>query len=135
MPLIKWAPKLSVNIAEIDDQHKELIRLINDLHDAMMAGNSQSVMKEIFENLNSYIRTHFATEETLMQKYGFPGLDAHRKEHAKFAQRIFEFQEQFEKGQNGLALKLMPLLENWLEAHLISSDKVYAAFLNSKGVY
>ena len=38
MALIDWSPALSINIEKFDDQHKKLVAMVNELHDAMKNG-------------------------------------------------------------------------------------------------
>ena len=63
MALIQWNNDLSVNVKEIDTQHQNLIRMINELFDAMKVGKGTEVLGKIFLQLTNYTKTHFQTEE------------------------------------------------------------------------
>ncbi len=43
MALIDWDKSLSVNVEEIDQQHKKLIAMINELNEAMRNGKGKEV--------------------------------------------------------------------------------------------
>ncbi len=77
MALMQWNDSLSVNIKEVDDQHKKLVAIINELHDAMRAGSGNAVLGNIFSKLTQYVASHFATEEKLMSTHNYPGYLAH----------------------------------------------------------
>jgi len=64
---------LSVNIQSIDEQHKKLVALVNNLNDAMSSGKGQLIMGKILDDLVAYTKTHFATEERLMTTHTYPG--------------------------------------------------------------
>jgi hemerythrin len=79
MELIQWNNNLSVGIAEIDSQHQRLIKLINDLNDAMRVGKGKDVTGKIINELTNYTLTHFTKEESYFAKYAYPETDAHKK--------------------------------------------------------
>lgn len=134
MPLIDWSQDLSVGIQSIDDQHKKLINMINALHDAMSQNQGDAVMGKIFEGLAGYTQKHFAYEEELFAKHGFPGSDAHKKEHEALISQVAELKKQFDYGQAVITMDLMQFLKGWLNDHIKGTDKKYTDFLLSKGV-
>ncbi|MRR36581.1 bacteriohemerythrin, partial [bacterium] len=93
MPLIQWNDKLSVNVAEIDRQHKELIRMINDLSNAMHGNKAKKVIGKIIDGLVSYTATHFSTEEKYFEKFKYIEAGSHKREHAEFVKKVKEFQD------------------------------------------
>ena len=70
MPLIAWDQGFSVGVGSIDEQHKKLIGLLNDLHDAMRFGKGRDVLGKVLAELIDYTAYHFRTEEGLFAKYG-----------------------------------------------------------------
>ncbi len=63
MAFIAWTDELSVDIGEIDEQHKKLINMINDLSYAMSKGKGRDVIEAILVGLRDYTVEHFAHEE------------------------------------------------------------------------
>ena len=63
----KWSPDYSVNIKTIDDQHQELVNILNRLFIAVSKREGDKVIAGILDALMSYTQTHFALEERLMQ--------------------------------------------------------------------
>jgi hemerythrin len=134
MALIEWSDKFSINILEVDNQHKKLVSMVNELHDAMKTGKGKDIMGNILSGLIQYVGTHFATEERFMSKYNYPEYLAHKAEHVKLSQKAVEIQKEFEKGVPVITVELMNFLKDWLQEHILGSDKKFGIFLNSKGV-
>ncbi len=133
MALIRWNDSFSVNVGKIDAQHRKLVDMLNELHDAMMDGKGRDVLGEILNGMAEYTVVHFSTEEELMQKYNYPGYVKHKFEHDQFVNKVSEFKEKFENGQIS-AIEVMKYLSEWLKNHILGSDKRLGDFLNSKGV-
>ncbi len=134
MPLIQWTQSLSVNIKEIDSQHKRLIELINLLHESMRAGKGKDVLGKVLGDLADYTVSHFGTEEGLFQKYGYPEYLRHKREHDELTKQVLALKDKFETGAPVITVELMNFLKDWLNGHILNSDKKYSEFLNSKGV-
>lgn len=74
MALIVWNKDLSVNVAEIDEQHHNLVDLINDLYEAMKKDQSTKILDNIIISLIDYSVVHFNTEESILKKFNYPDL-------------------------------------------------------------
>lgn len=134
MPLFQWTPDLSVNIKEIDHQHKKLIDLINLLHESMRMGKGKDVIGNVLKDLTDYTVYHFGTEERLFAKYGYLESARHKKEHDDLTKQVVDLKTKYESGQTTITIEVMTFLKDWLNNHIRQSDKKYSAFLNSKGV-
>lgn len=134
MPIIEWNDSFSVNVAEIDFQHKKLVSMINELNDAMAKGKGKDAIGKIIDGLVSYAGTHFATEEKYFDMFKYPGSLSHKKEHADFVKKVGEFQEGFSKGDLALTIEVMRFLKDWLTKHILGLDKKYGPFFNEKGL-
>ena len=134
MALITWNDNYSVKIKQFDDQHKKLIDMLNELHDAMKVGKGKEVLEKILAGLIQYTGTHFANEERLMKLHNYPGYEQHKKEHNLLALQVNDVQTQYREGNAVLSQAVMTFLKDWLQNHIQGSDKNYAPFLNSKGV-
>lgn len=69
MPVITWNEMLDVGIKCIDDQHKKLIRVINDYDEVLKKNKGIWVQRALFHELASYFTMHFDTEEEYMLNY------------------------------------------------------------------
>jgi hemerythrin len=134
MALIQWNDSLSVHVAEIDQQHKKLIDMINELNDAMRGGKGKDILGKIINNLINYTATHFKTEEKYFAQFGYPDTDNHQKEHAAFVQKVTGFKDGFEEKRLSLTIEVMNFLSDWLKNHIMGTDKKYSPFFNEKGL-
>ena len=134
MSHIVWDEKYSVHIEVIDQQHRKIVEILGKLFDEMGKRKSQEVLKAILDQMIWYATEHFATEEIFMKQYGFPGYEAHKKEHEGFKTKVAAFQQDFAAGKESLSFNLIRFLTDWLDHHIMEIDKQYGPFLNEKGV-
>lgn len=134
MALITWSDSLSVKVKQFDDQHKKLVDMVNQLHDAMKAGKGAQVIGDILKSLIQYTQTHFAAEERLLKQYAYPEFEAHKKEHNTLVIQVLDLQKQLQEGKAVLTQQVLHFLRDWLSKHIQGDDKKYGVFLNGKGV-
>ena len=132
--LFPWEDSYSVNKGIVDTQHKTLVSMVNELHQAMAGGTGKDKLGKILSNLIHYTQGHFATEERLMQSHAYPDFLAHKAEHEHLTGTVMDFQRRFLLNEVGLTTEVMGFLKEWLSKHILSSDKKYSPFLNAKGV-
>lgn len=133
MALIKWENRYSVKIAKFDEQHQQLVGMINQLYEAMKVGKGQLELGKILEDLVDYTRKHFASEEALMLKHGYPNYTQHKTSHDRLTQQVIEFKNQYHEGKIGLSIQMMNFLKEWLVNHILDEDKDYSNFFQAKG--
>ena len=134
MSLIPWSDDLSVGIHEIDDQHRKLIGLINDLHDAMKSGQAKQALEKTLSELADYAVYHFQVEEKYMEKFRYPEFPSHKLAHTAFVKKVAAFQADYKSGKLGLSLDLMHFLRDWLTTHIKGTDRQYAALFLKNGI-
>lgn len=134
MAFVQWDQKLSVGIAQIDMQHKKLVSMINEMYQAMSEGKGNDVVGKVVNDLIAYTRTHFATEEKLMQTNGYPDFNAHKALHDQLTKQVVQIQDDFKAGKVALSTKVAAFLKDWLVKHIMGTDQKYAPFLQGKGV-
>mgnify|MGYP001768274200 CR=1 FL=1 len=135
MELFPWREEYNVNIAKIDAQHKRLVAVINQFHDAVAAGQSRRDLQKVFAVLLDYMLNHFDTEEALLLQYGFPDFEEHKKQHDVFRRKITAFLDTFLDTDMDVTMDMAQYLVTWLSGHVFSTDKKYSAFLNARGVF
>jgi len=134
MALINWNDNFSVKVKEIDRQHQNLIRMINDLDDAMRQAKGKDILKKILGEMVDYTASHFAAEEKYFARFGYPEAENHIKEHKVFIEKVASFQKKFETTRIGLTTDVINFLSDWLRKHIQGTDKKYGPFLNEKGI-
>jgi hemerythrin len=117
---------------EIDAQHRELVDILNRLHEAVLGGESKKALEGILAELVHHTQMHFASEEQLMQTHGFPRLAGHKIEHKQLTDRVVKFQEELNAGRITLGLEMLTSLKHWLSNHIMSTDQQYGAYIANR---
>ncbi len=128
MPFITWDDCYSVHIPEMDEEHKIIIKIINQLDDVIKDGKDQYVIGDIINQLIEYTITHFSNEEKLMAGFGFPELEKHKRIHSSLCEQARIFLNEYNSGKSISAEKLMKFLWEWLLDHIMGDDKKYGQF-------
>lgn len=135
MPLVTWNDKLSVGVQSIDDQHKKLVSLLNQLHDGMMSGKGKDILGGVLKGLIDYTVVHFRYEEELFARTGYPDAEAHKKHHAELVRKVQEVQRKYDvDGPKALTIPVMNFLKDWLANHIQGADRAYGPHMVSKGI-
>jgi hemerythrin len=134
MSLFVWDSKYSVNIREIDQQHQKLFALFNQLYEAMQEGYGNDVVGKVLTGVLDYTAYHFAFEEKLFRQYGYADEAAHRAEHAKLTEQAKTLVQKLHAGQAHVTMATLKFLCDWLNNHILGSDKKFAPFLIGKGL-
>jgi len=134
MALMEWDGSLSVNVSEIDEQHRHLVDLLNSLNEAMKERKGKEALGGILKGMVDYAAEHFTTEENYFDRFGYPGGFVHKREHRKFVERVLEFKKGFDSGELMLSLEVMTFLKDWLGTHIKGSDKGYTRCFNENGL-
>ncbi len=132
MALIKWSPNFVTGIDIIDQQHRMLVDLMNELSEAHEAGKDRQLLVDLIKKLGVYAATHFAQEEEIFKANGYPKLQEHIQEHDHFEEMLEKFKDEFKAGKQDLTFNILIFLSDWLVNHINGSDKDYISFLKSK---
>lgn len=133
MSLFAWDAKYTLHIAEIDRQHQKLFALFNELYDAMQDGHGSEVIDKVLTGVVDYTVYHFDAEEKLLRQYGYQEEAAHRAEHAKLAEQAKALVLRHRAGEAKVTLATLKFLCDWLNNHILGSDKKFAPFLIERG--
>lgn len=134
MAYVRWTEEYRVGVTEVDEQHRRLFALVDELHAAMLAGKGKDVLGETIRGLLDYTKTHFATEESYFESLGYPLARAHAAQHQEFVDRVEEFRQGFEEDRMMLSIEVLDFLVEWLGTHIKGNDKAFGPFLNERGV-
>jgi hemerythrin len=125
---VEWKPFYSVGDAAIDDEHKRLLAIIDDLYVAIQMGHGHDRVQDVLERLNDYTMIHFDHEERAMRACGYPDVDAHKTMHDEMRRRASEFRE----NPNAISDKdLLQFLKSWWVRHIQNQDKAYGPYLDA----
>jgi hemerythrin-like metal-binding protein len=132
--LVSWSPELSVLVNSMDDQHKELIRHLNRLYNAMVTGGHDRGVREVIQGLQDYTLQHFRKEEVMMEKNHYPDCELQKLQHAAFIKKVADFAQKIDDGATIDAESVMAFLKDWLVNHIQKCDRCYGEYFRDKNI-
>lgn len=134
MPVL-WKEEYSVKVNDLDNQHKKLFEIVNQLDDYMRKGKGKEILGKVLKDMVDYTKIHFAAEERILRDNNYPDYDQHKAIHAKITEKVSMIHKQYIEGNGShLSIDTMNYLNNWLSKHILGTDQKYSAHLNGKGV-
>ncbi len=130
MKAIVWSKILSVGVEEIDEDHRKLFGIFNELNRAVIAGAAADYLAATLEELINCTVWHFSHEERLMLKHRYDGIEEHKTEHRELIQGARDLQQQLLAAGQGVADEQIAFLDRWLTAHILTTDQRLGAFLS-----
>jgi hemerythrin len=129
--LVEWDSRYSVGITLIDDQHKKLIHLTNELYQGCLAGNgeAQVFFLKTVRGVLDYTKFHFSAEEKLMENVGYPRYAEHRKQHEDFVMQMINEVKSFQEGKKFVPNNFVRYLKDWILSHIAIMDSLYARYI------
>jgi len=131
---VEWKDDYSVGIDSIDQQHKKLLNLINQLQTAVDYSTGEQFEREALDELVDYTKTHFTYEEGLMRDNDYPDFEPHKAQHEKMFEKVKEVLAEYEQDQDTAMANAAEYLKDWLINHINGTDKEYSSYLIGKGV-
>lgn len=123
-----WKDSYAVGHAVIDDQHRRLVGLINDLYVALQQNQGSALLGTVFDELENYSRTHFATEEEILRQCRFPKLPSHKVLHDYMIARTHRLRVELQGGE-AAAKTVLVLLKEWWLNHICGCDRTYIPYI------
>jgi hemerythrin-like metal-binding protein len=124
-----WNSSYSVGCDAMDQEHKRMVEIINNLYGAMRQGKGNEVIGSILDGLVEYTKTHFSHEERLMKDAGYPALEEHKREHNSLTEQVMAILDK-SRSNGVLSLDVMSFVKEWLVNHIQGSDKLYGRHVN-----
>jgi hemerythrin len=122
MSLLHWEGRYSVGVAAVDHEHKELIELINRLHEEATSRGSKDAVVNFFGDLFRAISAHFALEERLMRERVYDQLMQHKSDHERLLDELRDIMEDFEANDQFDEKLLAQRLDAWFSRHFETHD-------------
>ena len=128
--LVTWSPTFSVGVKLIDDQHKGLLDMVNDMfnHVSGDAAEEDAYFAKIIQETVQYIKVHFSTEEKIMIHTHFPGYEEHKKAHDYFVLTVVDYIKSFDADGKFALVEFTRFLKEWVLTHIAIMDKQYFAY-------
>lgn len=131
--LFSWSDDLSCGNKKVDEDHRLLLGMINELYTEIKNDDDEHTIEETFHKMQRYAKDHFASEESIMEKAGYPDLPAHTAEHNEFIERLETSFNLYMKAPNKHAsVELIGILASLWQKHVGSTDKAFATYLKAQ---
>ena len=124
-----WDNALSVQVQEIDDDHRKLVDLYNILNHSVVEGDATNYIEAVMEELITCTVWHFRHEERLMLKYGYEGFAEHKLEHQELIESAKELQQKLLQEGKQVSSEDIEFLEHWLIGHILGTDMDLGSYL------
>lgn len=131
MALLHWKHRYDMQYQELDEQHRDLLGLLNELIVMASGPEDPAGLGSVFSRLCSYVHTHFATEERYLAACGSPGLARQQREHAWFVEQLLSLNDTHNAGDSALHRETLKLLKRWFLDHILGSDLACAQDLKN----
>lgn len=135
MAIMRWGDEWRTGDGMVDDQHRGLFEIVNDLHDAVASGEGQDAVVATVTALVSYVIKHFRAEEALMKKNGYPEFLAHCTLHEDLTREVRELLTKIRAGEEVPVEALSQFLSKWLTEHIDRHDKRMVAWIRARSVH
>ena len=130
MEAFQWNPCFVTGLVDVDDQHHQLVRVINRFGELLVRqeGASAADVEAVFTELAAYARYHFTEEENLMEAMHLDPryIAQHHQIHHKFMEEVAQLHTGVVANNAGAAHSLLQFLTHWLAYHILGSDQAMA---------
>jgi hemerythrin-like metal-binding protein len=122
MSLLEWRDEFHIGIAEVDHEHREMIELINGLHEEALRGDSAEKIATALGEINVRIAAHFALEEKNMEQFRYAGYPAHKADHEQLLDEIAGIMDEVYETGRYQAAALSARMSAWFGQHFRTHD-------------
>lgn len=123
MPLIEWQDEFRIGIPSVDHEHKELIALINALHEGLSGDATSEKIGRFLGEVDTQIAAHFALEERTMRDMNYDQYADHKADHDKLLEQIRDIADAFDAGLYlDYSDQLAEHLKVWFSEHFRTKD-------------
>lgn len=129
MEWIVWDDSLETGLAELDEDHRKLMELINRLADGVTNHRGMAFIMAVFDEFIEHAQRHFAMEERLMAHHDYPKAKHHAAHHAALLEELTDSIEAITP-DSAPSVALLDFLEAWLKHHILSLDKEMACAIS-----
>ena len=123
MKPLAFTENLKFGVAGIDRQHRRMIRIVNDLLDAVSNRDVGEAEIRLLDELVRLTDVHFRTEEEWMRRCRYAHAEIHTESHAHLLDELLELRDGLFKRREHVNRKAVAFVRRWLESHLAESDR------------
>lgn len=134
MAILEWDESMAVGVYLVDEQHKELVTLINNIADAVQSGASTSDVSNFIRRFYSYTIIHFQTEESLMDHATYPEYFTQVHEHLDCSMKALEFHRRFVEEKEFNLQEFLEYIVTWFRSHTSGIDQTLTEYVVRRGL-
>jgi hemerythrin len=116
-----WRSAYDLGLPEIDAQHRQFFELMNRCAMVAAEGAEPAALARILQELSAYADYHFSSEESVLDRCGYPELDQQRAEHRRFRGDLARLEAQATPS----VLAALTFMRDWLLQHVLGADRRY----------
>ncbi len=131
MAFIKWSKEVELNVPIMDKQHRKMVKLTNKLFKELEA-NQKAQIKKTLKLIVDDLKTHFETEEKLIEEYKMENFISHKLEHQRFYNKISGLYQNIKAGKSQLTQDDLQSIKVWFFNHIDFKDSKLAEHILSK---
>lgn len=122
MGIVEWKSHYSVGVEAVDHEHRELIDLINEVHEHLVAGAAQPDIAAFLGEIFRGISAHFALEEKFMRDHRYDQRDQHKEAHEELLDDLRDIMDGYEADPDAASRELSHRLDDWFTLHFKTHD-------------
>ena len=128
--IVAWDDKFNTGNELIDNQHKELIRLTNELYNACLSGKEaiKNIFPDTMKRMVNYVKFHFDAEQKYLEQINYPDFSMHIKMHEELVKKILDAVQNYQDNNKFTPIQFVKTLREWVLSHIGFYDKQYAHF-------
>jgi hemerythrin len=125
MPIMSWDPSLDVGVSSMNQEHREILDVMNAIYDARSRGEEGKTVNDLVARLGAVCVRHFKDEEAYMERTGYPDLDRHRQLHERLLAQFGQHAEAIKAAHGKPSDEFFNFLKFWLTSHIKGIDVKY----------
>ncbi|MDN3513210.1 MAG: bacteriohemerythrin [Candidatus Brocadia sp.] len=134
MEKILWGENFSVGVRVLDEQHKQIVTIVNTLIEMSDAKIGSEIISDTLTKMTQYAINHFSKEEEYMLKYEYPEYLMQKKRHSEFKKKTVDFCMETMAHKETAPTEIFAYLKSWWTNHILQEDMKYKTFFNERGL-
>ncbi len=130
---VSWDESLAVGIDVIDEHHRHLFDLVNDLYEVVAGKRGAREVARVLQALDLYAQVHFSAEEKMMAHYGYAGLGRQQHQHHRFQQKLRDFHDELHVNPLTAQYDVLGFARQWLVVHILEEDAQLKTLVQAAG--
>ena len=128
MAVVVWDPLFEFNIPAIDEQHKQIVNMMNMIVEKLASGEIDEDVKIKCQEALVYVANHFSDEEKLLDDIKYPALDIQKEMHKEIMAKLQDAKKEIDIGEDIISKGIVEELQEIVKKHIFVEDRKYSYF-------